>query len=403
MLPWRPSDTVCRSPPQRIRALNPARPNATARPAPARRASRPRVLLLGPALAAVSGVSTHLAQLFRSGLAGRFDLLHFQVGSEGRREGALQKLARFLFSPLQLALVILRRRPDIVHLNTSLMPKSFWRDLAYLAVARALGRRVVYQVHGGALPADFAAGRRDWSVVLRRVLSWPDAVVLLARVELDAYRAFVPGQRLELIPNAIELEPLVSMPLHGRSEGPLRLVYLGRFVRTKGVFECCDALASLAREGHAFAFTMAGSGPEEPSLRAHVEALGLGDRVRFVGPRFGDEKIGLWRETDVFLLPTWGEGLPYALLEAMAAGAVPVATRVGAIPDVVEHEVHGMLVAPREPAAIARALARLDEDRALLRRLAEAARARVVAHYGMARLEADFERLYGSLCGVGRS
>ena len=70
---------------------------------------------------------------------------------------------------------------------------------------------------------------------------------------------------------------------------------------------------------------------------------------------------------------------------------------------VVEHEVHGMLVAPREPAAIARALARLDEDRALLRRLAEAARARVVAHYGMARLEADFERLYGSLCGVGRS
>lgn len=359
--------------------------------------------MLGPALEAVSGVSTHLGQLFRSGLAARAELLHFQVGSEGRREGALQKLARFLFSPLELAAVLVRRRPDIVHINTSLEPKSFWRDLAYLAVARALGRRVVYQVHGGALPGDFFAGRPAHTALLRRALRWPDVIVLLARVELEAYAAFVPGQRLVVVPNAIDAGPLAAAPLRPRASGPLRAAYLGRLSDTKGVLEGLEAVAALARDGRDLAFTIAGGGPEEARLRARAEALAIGDRVRFAGALFGEAKDALWRESDVFLFPTYHrEGLPYALLEAMAAGAVPVTTRTGAIPDVVEDGVHGVLVPPRDVAAVTEALRRLDGDRALLHRLAAAGRARVLDAYGVARLADDFERLYASLLPAAR-
>jgi glycosyltransferase involved in cell wall biosynthesis len=361
---------------------------------------RSRVVLLGPSRKAVSGVSTHLNQLFSSGLARAFELLHFQIGSEGINESPGGKLWRLVTGPVAFLFYLRRNQPQIVQLNTSLDPKSYWRDIAFLLVAKTLGRRVVYQVHGGALPEDFFAGSRWLTALLRWVLSMPDVVVLLAQVELQAYRRFVPDQRLEVIPNAIEAEVLAQRLLNAEVKGPLHLVYLGRMAETKGVFEAVEALARLVGGGRDLHLTFAGGGPDEERLRDRVRALGLAERVRFVGPLFGADKDALWRSADVFVFPTYHwEGLPYALLEAMAAGAVPVTTGVGAIPDVIQDDTHGLFVPPRDVEALAQALARLDGDRALLLKLARAGRARVLEHYSVARLAAGFARLYESLTG----
>lgn len=357
-------------------------------------------VLLGPSLKAVSGVSTHLNQLFGSSLGTSIDLHHFLVGSEGRHESVWQKMGRLAFSPFVFAAYLLRHYPDIVHLNSSLEPKSYWRDIAYLLVARMFGRRVVYQVHGGALPEEFFTGNAFLTGVLRRVLSMPDVVVLLAQVELVAYRKFVPGQRLEVVPNAIDAASLVQAPIHAKTGEPLHLAYLGRLAENKGIFESVEALAMLIREGRDLRLSIAGGGPDEARLRARVAELGLEGHVAFLGPLFGEAKDALWRQSDVFTFPTYHrEGLPYALLEAMAAGAVPVTTPVAAIPDVMQDGVHGLLVEPRDAAGLARALARLDDDRAGLARMAEAGRARVLEAYTVDRLASDFRRIYAELAG----
>src|SRR5258708_16801685 len=105
--------------------------------------SKRRIVLFGPSLAALSGVSTHVRMLFASDLTQDYDLLHFQVGSEGRRENALQKLMRFTLSPLHLALFLLRTGAEVVHLNASLDPKGYWRDLAYSIVPTLLRPHLV--------------------------------------------------------------------------------------------------------------------------------------------------------------------------------------------------------------------------------------------------------------------
>jgi glycosyltransferase involved in cell wall biosynthesis len=363
-----------------------------------RRRPRPRVVLLGPARTAVSGVSTHLNQLFGSTLADSAELMHFQTGSEGRQESGLQKLLRFAFSPLTFLGFLLFWRPDIVHFNTPMRPKSFWRDLAYLVVARLLGCKVIYQVHGGALPHEFFHGSPLLTKLLARVLRASDVVVLLAQVELDAYRKFVPGTRLEVIANAVDATSLEATTIEENPKGPLHLAYLGRLTEAKGIFDVVEALAILAREGRAITLSIAGSGPQECQLRTKVAELGLEDRVCFLGPLFGEQKKALWRSAHIFVFPTFFlEGLPYALLEAMAAGAVPVTTRVGAIPDVLEDGVHGVLVPAKEPAALATAIARLDDDREALIRMAVSGRQRVIERYNLARLADDFRNLYLSL------
>jgi glycosyltransferase involved in cell wall biosynthesis len=357
-----------------------------------------RVALMGPSLQAVSGVSTHLNQLFGSDLAKRFDLLHFQVGSEGRRENGVQKLIRFAFSPLAFFAFLLRQRAAIVHLNTSMVPKAYWRDTAYLLIACLLGRKVVYQVHGGDSPEAFFAGNRLLTGLLRWVLKRPDVIVLLGQDKQNDYRRFVPGQRLEVVPNAIDCIALTAESLAAKPEGSLHLVFLGRLVDKKGIFKAVEALAMLIRQGRELRLTIGGSGPDEGRLRARVNALGLDERVDFTGPVFGEDKDRLWRAAHVFVFPTeYREGLPYALLEAMAAGAVPIITNVGAIPDVMQDGVHGLFVEVGDAVGLVSAIAQLDDDRALLSRMAQAGRARVLAHYTLARLADDFTRVYESL------
>jgi glycosyltransferase involved in cell wall biosynthesis len=361
-------------------------------------ASRPRVLLLGPSRTAVSGVATHLNQLFASPLVGRFELMQFQVGSEGRAPGYARTCWRLLSSPFEFAARLIRSRAHIVHINTSLEPRSYWRDLVYLVLAKALRRKVVYQVHGGALPEGFFAGSPALSELLRRVLSWPEAVVLVASSEMAAYRKFATRARLLRIPNAVAPEDL-SLRAGGCGEDrTLAVVYLGRLAADKGIFETIEAVRILRDRGVPVRLTLAGSGPDQPRAAAAIEAARLADRAQIVAPQFGVAKRRLWQEADVLAFPTYHrEGLPYALLEAMAAGVVPVVSPVGAIPDVVEDGVHGLFVPAHRPDAVADALERLINDRTLLQRLATAARARVVEQYSVERMASAFAALYANL------
>jgi hypothetical protein len=101
----------------------------------------PSVLVLGPDRSVISGVATHLNLLFGSALARRFNLVHFQVGSEGRKEGRVGMLARLIASPFRLAAAIARADAEIVHVNTSLNRRAYWRDLMYVLAAQCVRSR----------------------------------------------------------------------------------------------------------------------------------------------------------------------------------------------------------------------------------------------------------------------
>ena len=310
---------------------------------------RPRVLLLGPARSAVSGVSTHLNQLFESELLEHFDLLQFQIGSEGRTHGRLRTLLRLIAGPFAFAACLIRSNPLIVHINTSLVPKGYWRDIIFLALAKAMGRKVIYQVHGGALPAEFFAGNRVLTALLRRVLSWPDMVVLLALAEMAAYGHFAPRARLVRIANAVtvcEADLTAERYIVNR---PLQVVYIGRLDAEKGIFDTIEAIEDPTRSRTIVQLTIAGFGPARRKIDLRYRGRSPRRSSLSLEAVFGSAKQQLWKEADVFAFPTYREGLPYALLEAMAAGAVPVISPVGAIPDVVQDEVHGLFVPAREP------------------------------------------------------
>ena len=361
--------------------------------------TRPRVVICSPALTAVSGVSTHANLLLHSPLASEFELLHFQVGSEGRREGRVRKAIRLAGSPFALANFLRRHRPAILHLNSSMDHKAYWRDALYRRVAHLLGIKVVMQIHGGPMPAAFLPLRR-LAGVLRRSLEASDAIAVLSSEEQAAYAAFCPTARVLCIPNAIDPAGLLGAIVESDRLRPLRLVYIGRLLREKGLFEVLGAIARLQAAGRRVVCDIAGSGPALAELEATALRLGVRAAVTFHGPLFGAAKAALWRQADLLAFPTYHpEGLPYSLLEAMAAGTPAITCAVAAIPDVMEHGVHGLFVPPRDAHALAAAIAACDHDRTMLYRMALAGRARIEQAYTVARLSRDFSRLYHQLLG----
>lgn len=350
---------------------------------------------MGPALTAISGVSTHLRQLLSSSMTYDFQMSYFQIGSEGRGGGQLQwlkTLSRVLLEPAKFAKTLIRNRPDIVHLNTSLVPRSVWRDMAYLVIGKVIGPKMIVQIHGGSL--DHLSSHHRFSYLLYRLaIRFADALMVLSSREADAHRS-MKVSALAVVPNAIDLRDYASsQPKHYVHES-VRLVFVGRLHRDKGVFELLEAARVLRDAGYSFTVDFAGSGPAEREMRQLVSAFELEDRVRILGMISGVRKQEFWRRAELLVLPSHHEGLPYAVLESMASATPVVTTPVGALPDTIVSGVHGCLVPPRNAMVLARTLAELFANRQRLRDMSQACVERANTEYGLERLTRQLTDVY---------
>ena len=360
----------------------------------------PVILIFGPVLTAVSGVSTHVRLLQKSALSKSYTFVHFIIGSEGKNESKIASLLRFISSPLILAFHTIQLWPEIVHINTSFNPKSVWRDFVYLLIVKMLGRKVVYQIHGGYLPEDFCGKSKFIHSIIRKMLSIPEVVVLLCDAERQSYLDFSPIQKLEIIPNAIDLGEYDSFSSRDYNSTKLNLGYIGRLVEVKGIQHTIKALSILQEKYHYsdFHFQIAGSGPYEDELKKLVQVLNLSEFVSFLGPVFGDNKTKFWKTADLFVFPTYHqEGLPYTILESMAAATPMVLTRMGAMDEVVENHKQGVFIEPEKPEELAKTLFDLLNDRNKLRDMSSAALKRVQEAYGIQQLSSNFQQVYRAL------
>jgi colanic acid/amylovoran biosynthesis glycosyltransferase len=179
-----------------------------------------------------------------------------------------------------------------------------------------------------------------------------------------------------------------------RSEGPFHVLCVGRLVAAKGQHVLVDAAQRLIAGGHDLRVTLVGSGPEESGLRAAVDAAGLQAHIRLTGALNQDEVRRLYGEADAFVLPSFAEGIPVVLMEAMASGVPCVTTRITGIPELIRSDDEGLLVAPSDACALAAAIARLIEEPELRARIAGGARRRVDADFHLGRNTVHLGQLF---------
>ncbi len=283
---------------------------------------------------------------------------------------------------VRLLRIFRRERIDIVHTHGHFAVNVLARIAGRLARARVLSHMHIQNAfregtgRGVQIAIDNATARLCFAIV---------AVSDATRADL--VRQGYPAGRLVTIHNGIEAAHDVS-PVR-LAEGPL-VVEVARLAEVKGQRTLLEALADVQATAVLVGRDLERGGAYEDELRSEAERLGVSDRVVFAGYR--DDVPALLAGCDVFCLPSFAEGLPLVVLEAMAQGKPVVATPVGGTPELVVDGETGILVPPGDPGSLAHALTELLADAPRAARMGEAGRARVLAEF---RAAAMVERVLG--------
>ncbi len=232
-----------------------------------------------------------------------------------------------------------------------------------------------------------------------------DAIVTVSRAIGDAAESLGrPRRPVEVVPNGADdrvFHPREAHEARARlglpADGPL-ISYVGKLVPRKGVDTLIEAMGLLAaRPGGAPWLSMAGIGEMREGLEARARELGVADRVRFLGKLPHDDVAVAMAAGDVFVLPSLSEGLPTVVCEAMACARPVVATAVDGTPEIVDDGATGLLVPPRDPRALADALARVLDDPAMAGRMSAEALRRSQATYTWAANARRMDAIYREL------
>jgi glycosyltransferase involved in cell wall biosynthesis len=280
-----------------------------------------------------------------------------------------------------------RLAPDVVQINSSKAGV-----LARLALAR-LGTKTVFTAHGWAFSGRGGVGGAAYTAAERAVAPLSDAIVCVSNhdLQLARERHIRPRGELHVIHNGVD----AAAVLPERRPAGERLV-LGCTARLAPPKDLITLLDALARPGcERWHLRVFGEGPDRERIERHREALGLADRVTLLGNR-ADVETQL-ADCDAFALISDWEGLPYSILEAMAAGLAVLATRVGGIADLVVPGSTGELVPPRHAAAAGSVLAAWAADPSALTALGEAAHARARDSFSREQMVDRYDALFGSL------
>ncbi|MFP6661384.1 MAG: glycosyltransferase family 4 protein [Myxococcota bacterium] len=366
--------------------------------AKAKASPRTRVLMASPLPPPLGGISAWTQRILASPLAERCEIEVFDTAPPEKTD--VSGASRFRFDRAWTSLAMLARfrralrrfKPDVVHVNTS-YHWAMLRDGLFVRLAERRGIPAALHFRGGDFPESVAAAPAPVRRWIRGTLRRASALIALTDHTRKFLGTCTDTERVHVLPNFVDVERFRAPDRSARSNEKVEVLYVGWILPAKGVRELLEATLAIPP----LRLTLIGH--VEVEFRRELEAtIGqLGDRVTFLDPRPPDELIPLYEKADIFALPSWREGFPSVIVEAMAAGLPIVSTPVGAIAYIVRDGTDGLLVAARDGAALQRALASLVCDPARRRALGAAGRERVEALYAreqvLAQLEAFWRRL----------
>lgn len=266
---------------------------------------------------------------------------------------------------------------------------AFWRKAAYGWITALRGGKVIYQIHPSAFWDYYNDGGVVRRAIIRSTLRKADALIAITREMYERLEAIAPGVPRYLLPNPVDLST-VPQPV---SRDAATVAYVGWLVRNKGVFELVDAVAAMRASRESLRLVFAGS-KDDGALRSYVRERGLQDVTTFTGWLTPAGVLELLTRTTLLALPSYTEGLPMTVLEALACGTPIVTTPVGGIPEILVDRRNALFVPPRDVRALAHAIEELLDDPRKREAMSEANRTEALKfdlHYVAARLTSIYD------------
>ncbi len=353
------------------------------------------ILMAGTSPETKGGVAAVINAYKHGGLFDRWRITYVRSHVDGQGK-TLRKIIVAMAALAKYVSLLATNRVALVHVHSA-SRASFWRKSMFILPALLLRLPVIFHLHGAEF--DMFYGRecgkvRQWFV--RFVLNHVDRVVVLSSQWMSFIKRIAPSANVIQIFNPVTVTNTID-EVTARSSNTL--VFLGQFGRRKGIYDLLGALAAIKVRFPEIRLQCGGDG-DIPGVMARAEELGLSDNVEVLGWVSGVAKQRVLAEGTIYGLPSYAEGLPISVLEAMEAGMPVVTTAVGGIPDAIEDGVEGFLVSPGDINSLVNRISQLLQDSDLRSRMGLAAKMKVAAFFSPASVLPQIEALYRALGAV---
>jgi glycosyltransferase involved in cell wall biosynthesis len=350
------------------------------------------VVMIGTSIEMKGGISTVVSILKNAGLFERCGVEYISTHRDGQFSA---KLAIFIRAWLRYLKLLYSGRVAVLHAHTSFRA-SFWRKTLFILPTFLQRVPGILHLHSGGFQEFY---EKECSVQQQRFVHWlftrTSRVVVLSESWRQWVKSTVPLANVEIIPNPIQ----ISVPQSEEKRLSSSLLFLGNLCKNKGVYDLLHAVKHLLPSYPNIHVLLCGDGELE-AVRAQADSLKIQNHIKFLGWISGCNKLRHLKEASIYVQPSYKEGLPMSVLEAMAHGLPVVSTPVGGIPEAVSDGVEGFLVQPGDIQMLADRIARLLDDPDLRNRMGEAGRIKVEKKFSTDVILPQIERIYQDL-GVG--
>lgn len=347
------------------------------------------VCMIVPNEAVKGGIASVVNGYRGSALEKRYRITYIESYQNGSK---WDKLKKALEGYLAFRRLLRRDRPDLVHVHSSFGP-SFYRKMPFILWSASRGIPVVNHIHGAEFEAFYDKASDAKKKRVQKVYGRCTRLIALSEEWAARLQQIVPRERIDILENYCRMP---KKP-YDAERNPGQVLFLGELGERKGCFDIPSVWEQVRKNYPGASLVMAGDGEME-QIKAAFSRKGLLDTVTFPGWVRGEEKERLLRESGIFLFPSYHEGMPMAVLEAMGYGLGIVTTTVGGIPQLIDHKRSGFLETPGDVTAMAKDVSALIQDEALRRSMGELARRSVEQKYSLEIHLQKLEETYRKAC-----
>lgn len=283
---------------------------------------------------------------------------------------------------------------DVIHIHMS-YKGSFYRKYYVTKLCKKNNKKVIIHLHGSEFKDFYNSGNEKRKKQIRELFTIADASIVLGEDWKKFISGIAPKANVIVINNAVALPNIQTRTISDNRT----FLFLGALIQRKGVVDLLEAVKQMKnRNVSNFHVLIAGSGAEENQLKEYTEQNGLQSYVDFLGWITKEQKPSLLEKADVLVLPSYNEGLPIAILEAMSYALPIISTDVGSIAEAVQEDVNGFLIAPGDVNALTDAMVKLTVNTKLWKEESSMSRLICEKKFSEDVFFKEVERVYFDVC-----
>ncbi|MGE7683276.1 glycosyltransferase family 4 protein [Peribacillus simplex] len=348
---------------------------------------KPRILVVGSSLKDKGGIVTVIKNIEQSSINDYYTIKRIETYITGN---VLERVYIFMVALFRLLGALFSFRPDIIHIHMS-EKGSFYRKTIILLITKLFNRLVILHIHSASFD-DFYNSNNLQKKFIKYILNKADKLIVLSKQWEEYYSNIVPPSKIAVLYNGVYR---IDEKFKRKNSSPIGL-FLGRLGQRKGTYDLLSSINELKKDGVVGSFYFAGDGEIE-QVKHLINENELEDIVTVLGWVNSEQISDLLKEVDFLVLPSYNEGLPMAILEAMNYGLPIISTYVGGIPEVINNNDNGYLILPGDTDGLTKALASLLTNEQLRVEMGMKNREIILNRFDIQALMKDLSSIYQSL------